>query len=276
MIREREQNCIETFAFAIIREKKVTSPFLCWLDTGNYNEAPDALLPPYLIEHSSFDSVENLREKNVYFENIIKNLDESLKYGIYNRYYVNIPFRDISKRMNLESVIRILEEWFENHSASLPEGKTISVERAVNGRDFKFFVRKNNDEGAPGIYFSRSSVPTIDATQTFMSIFPKKSEKLRKWQTDHPYAKIILMECEDILLSYQELIKGFKRFDFSEHDHIHAVWLCETTHHQGSVIRVYTNMYTGEYYNFDGNLGVSYAKGFRSCRICPEHLQTRR
>ena len=274
MIREREKSCIETFAFAITREKRVDSPFLCWLDTGNYHQAPDALLPPYLIEHSSFDSVKKLRENNVYFENIIKNLDESMKFGIYNRYHVDILYRDTGKRMNLESVNRILEEWFEIHSESFPEGKTIPIERTVDGRDFKFLVRKNNDEGAPGIYFSRISVQKIDATQTFTSIFSKKSEKLRKWQTDHPYAKIILMECEDILLSYPQLIKGLERFDFNKHDHIHAVWLCETTHHQGGVIRLYTNIYTGEYYNFDCNLGAPYAKGFRGCRIRLENLQT--
>jgi len=265
MVSLREQGCIEPLAYILNKERQTASQFVCWLDTQAAENTPDALIKPYLIEHSSFDSATDLRAHNDHFEKIIDGINLSNFPELKHRYDVVIPFDQIRKGVNFKNINIEIKNALKNYDISKLSDETIRDEY-VDNKEFHFYVWKTRHPNEPGVH-PRRTTPTINPAQNFRSIFIKKANKLRDWEPCQAYRRLVLVECEDILLKYQELIQGLRDIQFNKPHYINEVWLCETTHHVGGVMRLYTNIYTGERYNFDSNLGTSYSKHSNVCYL---------
>jgi hypothetical protein len=201
-MRQREKSCIEGLATILRKLKLSHDPMICWVDDGLKPGMPDAIIRPFLIEHTSVDSIQGLRKKDHSFLSVVKNLSDEFRGRLSYRLEIDIFIDEIAKGTNWSVIGQALREWIQNGSALLPEAIWEPVTVGNGKNKLYFHARRSYELHTDGVVIRRHLSSGYESYSDIKARIEPKLEKLVNNNFSVSPKNLLIVECYDILSCY--------------------------------------------------------------------------
>jgi len=219
---EREQRVISEW---VLLQKKhgIEIAEIKWLDSPPRGDDIEAIAPPFAIEHTSIDRLENQRGHEAQFKQVVQDLHR-IELSPPARLSVSISLEDFLK-VDRKKLRVALDQWLRKEASGLEEGH--SNGNTICGISVRWWCWKYKDR--PPRIIIGLAVDLEKRSKDISGLLRKKSNKLGGYKRQSFTTVLIIESCDFQLMApdvFLEMILGvqekYKRF-------IDQLWLADTS-----------------------------------------------
>ena len=163
----------------------------------------DAVAGPFAIEHTSIDTLPDLRRDADWFTRAAGNLEKDLPSMPPFRLNICLEYDAVSKGQDWYAIRAALMTWINNDAHVLSDGRHIIND--IEGIPFRLHVHKSTDR-RPGVFFARFEPNDETLVDRVRTALERKAAKLVKYRDK--YNTVLLVENEDIALMNEGKMLG--------------------------------------------------------------------
>lgn len=168
----------------------------------------DAIAGPFVIEHTSIDTIQSQREKDDWFTKVTNGLEKELAGQISYCLKVRLEYSAVTKGQDWNLIRDSLKRWIINNTPSLKWGSQKLV--GVPGIPFSLHVDKDINS-PPGLFFMRSEPLNSTLPQRIKNQCAGKAMKLAKYKGCGK-TTVLLIESVDIaLMSEPKMLDAIRK-----------------------------------------------------------------
>ena len=156
----------------------------------------DAIAGPFVIEHTSIDSLPNQRRDSDRFIRAVGGVEQEVEGSLPFRLSITIEYSAVGKGQDWAAIRRALAAWLINQTAALPDGRSLVT--GLPGIPFRLHIVKSSEQ-RPGVFFARFQPEDETLSVRVRQAFERKAVKLRKYQGPG-IITVLLFENHDIAL----------------------------------------------------------------------------
>ena len=188
----------------------------------------DAIAGPFAIEHTSIDSVENQRQHNDWYLQVVNGLEQIISEAVTGGLSITFGYQTVTKGINWESLRADLINWIRGQACDLQDGQHQINLLTSQLIDPPVVMNVYKSEAGP-TGFSRFAPKTDGLSKRIKQLLDRKAKKLCKYQETH--TTVILFENNDIALMDEITLKAAFREAYPENlqpEGVAQVWFANT------------------------------------------------
>ena len=156
----------------------------------------DAVAGPFVIEHTSIDSIHNQRRDSDWFMKAVGGLEQELPYKPPFRLNITLEYGAVTRGQDWKAIRQSLKNWIINDVPSLDDGLYV-IDNICNV-PFRLHVKKASSRPS-GVIFARFEPNDNTLPDRIREQIKRKAEKLQKYY-GHDQINVLLIESNDIAL----------------------------------------------------------------------------
>lgn len=187
----------------------------------------DAMAGPFVIEHTSIDTLPNQRRDSAWFMQAVGGLEQELGGRLSYRVSIGLESNAVAKEQDRTAIRMALKAWIRNSVPGMADGRHIVD--GVPWVPFRLHVTNASDR-RPRIVFSRFEPEDDTLSDRIRAQFDRKAEKLSRYHGSG-LTTLLLVENDDIaLMNESKLLDAIRRaYTTAPPPGVDQIWYADTS-----------------------------------------------